>query len=98
MIDGHPVPFDRKRAETFAHAFFDDDASKCWIEPPYSPEGRRADVHHYRLFCDEGWNPIIPRGEVYDKTFTEIGWRSFSEIHGLPLSDVDAPWLKAASS
>jgi hypothetical protein len=23
-----------------------------------------------------------PRGEVYSQDFTEIGWKSFSEIHG----------------
>lgn len=52
-----------------------------WIEPPYSPEGKQAEVWHYRLFCDENWNPIKPRGEVYSKQFTELGWRSFSELN-----------------
>lgn len=92
-----PLPFDRKTAQEIATAFFEDDTRKCWVEPPYSPEGKHADVHHYRLFCDEGWQPILPRGEVYDKTFTEIGWKSFSEIHGYTPAQQDAPWLKAAS-
>lgn len=92
-----PLPFDRKEAQKIAESFFESDARKCWVEPPYSPEGQRADVHHYRLFCDEGWKPIIPRGEVYSKELTEIGWRSFSEIHGVSKDDVDAPWLKGAS-
>lgn len=52
-----------------------------WIEPPYSPEGKSKDVWHYRLFCDENWNPIKPRGEVYSTQFTERGWKSFSELH-----------------
>lgn len=51
-----------------------------WIEPPYSKEGKSIDVWHYRLFCDEHWQPIQPRGEVYSTQFTERGWKSFSEI------------------
>jgi hypothetical protein len=35
-----------------------------------------------RLFCDAGWQPIKPRGEVYSRHLTEKGWRTFSEIHG----------------
>ena len=42
---------------------------------------KRAEVYHYRLFCDEGWQPIMPRGEVYSTQFTELGWKSFSELH-----------------
>jgi hypothetical protein len=52
-----------------------------WVEPPYSPEGKSHDVWHYRLFCDENWHPIHPRGEVYSTQFTEKGWKSFSELH-----------------
>lgn len=52
-----------------------------WIEPPYSPEGKAKDVWHYRLFCDETWMPVKPRGEVYSTQFTERGWKSFSELH-----------------
>lgn len=86
-----PVPFDKKTGQKIAEAFFEYETRKLWIEPPYSPEGKRADVHHYRLFCDERWNPIIPRGEVYDKTLTEVGWKSFSEIHGADaFKDADA--------
>jgi hypothetical protein len=32
-----------------------------WWEPPYSKEGKENDVNHYRLFCDEYWQPIKPR-------------------------------------
>lgn len=92
-----PLPFDKREAQQIAEAFFESDTSKCWVEPPYSPEGKRCDVHHYRLFCDQGWVPMIPRGEVYGKEFTEIGWKSFSEIHGeAAYRDADAPWLKAS--
>lgn len=52
-----------------------------WCEPPYSEEGKKAGVYHYRLFCDENWQPIFPRGEVYSTQFTEMGWKSFSELH-----------------
>lgn len=52
-----------------------------WVEPPYSEQGKSMDVWHYRLFCDENWQPIKPRGEVYDTQFTERGWKSFSELN-----------------
>jgi len=51
-----------------------------WIEPPYSAAGKKNDVWHYRLFCDENWQPIMPRGEVYNTQFTERGWKSFSDV------------------
>lgn len=51
-----------------------------WVEPPYSEEGKRNDIWHYRLFCNALWEPIKPKGEVYDTHFTEIGWKSFSEL------------------
>jgi hypothetical protein len=92
-----PLPFDHKAAETIARAFFEDAARKCWIEPPYSQEGWRFGVHHYRLFCNEAWQPILPRGEVYDRRDTPADWKSFSEIHGYTPAQDDAPWLKAAS-
>lgn len=92
-----PLPFDRREAEKIARAFFEDDARKCWVELPYTPEGKHADVHHYRLFCNEAWQPILPRGEVYSRDDTPADWKSFSEIHGFSPLPEDAPWLKAAS-
>jgi hypothetical protein len=91
-----PLPFNKKVAERIARAFWGDDARKAWIESPYTPEGKILSVHHYRLFCDPAWSPIIPRKEVYSKEDTPSHWRSFSELHD-PSDDVDAPWLKAAS-
>lgn len=91
---GAPAPRDEKFFEQIAVAFFGDDARKAWIEGPYSPEGRAKDVWHYRVFCDQGWSPILPRGEVYARELTEAGWRSFSEIHGTDEAEVDAPFLK----
>lgn len=77
----HPVPFDRPTAEKWARAFFADNVSLLWIEPPYTPEGKARGVHHYRLFCDPGWQPIKPRGEVYSRRFTPADWKSWSDVH-----------------
>jgi hypothetical protein len=92
-----PLPFDRREAEKIARAFFEDDCAKAWVEPPYSPRGIKLEVYHYRLFCDEGWQPIIPRCEVYTRDATPARWKSFSEIHGWSPTKEQAPWLKAAS-
>lgn len=80
--NGQPAPYEFDEAERWARMFFRHDLRWVWIEPPYSPEGKARDVHHYRLFCDPGWQPMKPRGEVYSKELTEAGWMSFSEIHG----------------
>ena len=88
------LPFMRVEAEKIARAFWRDDARLAWVERPYSPEGLRAEVHHYRLFCDPSWRPILPRGEVYTRQFTEVGWKSFTEIHGdIDMRTIDAPFL-----
>jgi hypothetical protein len=87
----------KDRSEEVARAFFGDDARRCWIEGPYSPEGKFRDVWHYRLFCDPAWMPISPKGEVYSRENTPADWRSFSEIHGLAPAEVDAPFLTATS-
>jgi hypothetical protein len=78
---GGQLPRDTKVFEEIAQAFFGEDVRKAWLEGPYSPEGKRADCWHYRVFCDTAWNPIMPRHEVYSREFTETGWKSFSEIH-----------------
>jgi hypothetical protein len=92
-----PLPFDRKQAELIARAVYGDDCAKAWVEPPCSPEGIKCEVYHYRLFCDAGWNPIVPRREVYSREDTPAGWKSFSEIHGWSPAVEQAPWLKSAS-
>ena len=79
---GYALPFDLRMAHKWAAAFFGDDVNLLWIEPPYTPEGKARGVHHYRLFCDEAWRPIKPRGEVYSKDWTPADWRSFSDLHG----------------
>ena len=76
-----PLPHDHAAAREWCRRFFGDARRWLWIEPPYSAEGKRSDVYHYRLFCDLAWQPIKPRGEVYTKDFIEKGWKSFSELH-----------------
>ena len=72
-----------RKTEWLLKELFGYDRRLMWCEPPYSEDGKRNEVYHYRLFCDEAWNPIKPRGEVYSKQFTEHGWKSFSELHRL---------------
>lgn len=52
-----------------------------WVESPYTETGKKLNVWHYRVFCDENWVPILPKGEVYSTQFTELGWKSFSELN-----------------
>lgn len=62
------------------HAFFGDAVRYAWFESPKTPEGRRSEVRHWRVFCDQAWQPILPRGEVYSRELTERGWKSASEL------------------
>jgi hypothetical protein len=79
-----PLPRDPALSRQIVAAVFGGASRMLWVEGPKHPDRDIAvlDVWHYRLMCDEHWRPIIPRGEVYSKEFTERGWRSFSEIHG----------------
>ncbi|MFN7132029.1 MAG: hypothetical protein ACK4N5_08095 [Myxococcales bacterium] len=61
-------------------AVFGDDARLTWLESAKTRIGREHQVLHFRLFCDPGWTPIHPRGEVYSSEFTEKGWRSASQV------------------
>lgn len=71
---------DRKVKRLWIDAAFGDHLRYVWAESPKSPEGIARDVWHWRLFCDEHWQPILPRKEVYSKDFTELGWRSASQV------------------
>lgn len=86
-----PDQFNSREAARWAKAFFHDGVRWLWVEPAYSLEGQVCGVHHYRLFCDPTWQPLKPRGEVYSKEFTELGWKSFSELHGDHAKDFGAP-------
>jgi hypothetical protein len=71
----------KKTVEKILDNLYGEDKRKVWVEPPFSEVGKSHGVYHYRLFCNEFWIPIIPRGEVYSKEFTEKGWKSYSELH-----------------
>jgi len=89
MERGHVerLPFDRKMARRWAEAFFGDNCRLLWLEGPFSDEGKAAGVHHYRLFCDKAWKPILPRGEVYSRDWTPADWKSWSDVHGAENGD-----------
>jgi len=61
-------------------ALFGEHARLAWRESPKTRAGKELEVVHWRVFCDEHWQPILPRKEVYSKDFTERGWKSFSEL------------------
>lgn len=71
---------DRAMHERWVRAFYPDDIDKLWAESPKTEAGKRVGVWHWRCFCDELWQPIIPRGEVYSTELTEKGWMTGSEV------------------
>lgn len=75
-----PRPFEDATARRIAKAFYTKFTKWVWVESPFSDEGKAMGVWHYRLFCDERWQPILPRGEVYSTELTEAGWKSFSDV------------------
>lgn len=77
-----PRPFEPGLSRTWASAFFGAWTRYIWEESSVTHKLRpgSADVHHYRVFCDVMWKPIIPRGEVYTKEFIEEGWKSWSDV------------------
>jgi hypothetical protein len=75
-----PKPHDHAIASKIVKAMFFPHAKYVLVEPPRYNLGKKHDVHHYRMFCDEHWQPIKPRGEVYSTELTELGWKSFSDV------------------
>jgi hypothetical protein len=76
-----PRPRDLEQTKAWVRAVFGQQERRyLWCEPPFSPTGKELDVWHYRLFCNERWQPFKPRGEVYSKKFTEAGWKSWSDV------------------
>jgi len=81
--DGKPFAtpeLTRGALDAWVRAFFGGDFGKVWSESPKSRAGQEVGVWHWRLFCDAHWRPILPRKEVYSKDFTELGWKSASEV------------------
>lgn len=73
---------DMKTWGRWVKAFYGDDIRLCWSESPKSDLGKDRGVWHWRVFCDEHWQPLLPRKEVYTLEFTEAGWRSASQVLG----------------
>lgn len=74
------APFRHREAIAWVEKVLYPDANLSWHEGPYSKIGRTLDVHHFRVFCDAGWQATHPRGEVYSRELTEAGWKSFSDL------------------
>lgn len=76
------VDFDKKRAAEWVHHIFGATSNLVWVEGPAGPEGKKCGTHHYRVFYGDPQftAPILPRGEVYTREFTEVGWRSWSDV------------------
>lgn len=79
ILPSRPEP-DMKMSRAWLGAFFGADVAHVWSESPKSEHGRRHNVWHWRLFCDERWEPLHPRKEVYTADFIELGWRSASQV------------------
>lgn len=76
-VTGALRPRDKKASALWVEAFFPATKNLVWAEPPYSEEGKRCEVWHYRVFYAENWvAPILPRGEVYSKANTPAHWKS----------------------
>lgn len=77
-----PREQDKDAADLWVHEVFGESSRLVWAEPPYSPEGKQKDVWHYRVFFADALFqvPLLPRGEVYTKEFTEAGWKSWSDV------------------
>jgi hypothetical protein len=71
---------DKKTIAAWVKVFFGDNQRYLWAESPKSDKGIALGVIHWRLFCNESWEPILPRGEVYSTEFTELGWRTASQV------------------
>lgn len=77
-----PRERDQDVSAEWVAAVFPGMTNLVWAEPPYSDVGKQGDIWHYRVFfADHAFRiPILPRGEVYSKEFTEAGWKSWSDV------------------
>jgi hypothetical protein len=73
------IPHLHKDALQWCRILFGSALKFMWTEPPYTDEGKKNDVWHYRLFCNEHWVPIKPSREVYSRCKTPAGWLSYSD-------------------
>lgn len=81
------LPRNPRESSLLVEIFFGRDKRMLWVEPPYSDDGKRKGIWHYRLFCSSRWEPIQPRGEVYNRELTEAGWKSWSDAQAELLAE-----------
>lgn len=80
-LSRRPREYDHDLARVWVEAFFPRSTQYLWREGMVSkPDATMPEIFHYRVFCNPRWQPIIPRGEVYTRDFTEKGWESWSDI------------------
>ena len=79
-VTGLQRPFEDDEADVWVRLFFGPYVNLIWQESAVTDGGRELGLRHYRVFCDERWRPIKPRGEVYTTRFTELGWKSWSDV------------------
>lgn len=78
----------QKLTDEWLSLFYGDNKRLLWIEPPCYEIGKKLDVWHYRLFVHIDWEtPLLPRKEVYTKTFTPPGWKSWSEVQAMEMKE-----------
>lgn len=78
---GENADQDRDLAREWCESFFGDNHKLLWVESPDSEYGKKIDTWHYRLLMHDDWQtPLLPRGEVYSKDYTEAGWKSWSDV------------------
>jgi hypothetical protein len=80
METNKTIPSTKELSEPWVDLFFGSMKKYIWVESPFSEEGKESDTYHYRVFTDEHWKPIVPKGEVYNTHLTSLGWKSFSEV------------------
>lgn len=89
ILSPYAIEPDRHIQRMWCEAFFGPHLHLAWTEGPKSSIGHRYNVWHWRVFADERWEPILPRDEVYSHEFTELGWKSASEVFELEKSKPD---------
>lgn len=84
MDTSQPRPFEKQEAEMWVKLFYPKWQALIWHESSVMEKSDdRPEVHHYRVMMDAHWQAIKPRGEVYSRELTEVGWKSFTEQGGI---------------
>lgn len=73
-----PAAYNYSLARMWVNLFFEDLTRLIWEESTALPD-LPCEVRHYRVMCNDHWQPIKPRKEVYSRDFIEKNWRSFSD-------------------